>query len=127
MVSYLVQEDGTSRLTLEERSGSLLLEESVATPDTPSTGPKLLPLPPEGKPLFLRPRPARVFVRATTPKTRYGFAITSPQPPVRARSNAPTLDLRFTKLLSKASIRYRAERDPLSLDLDRDLAVLLEA
>jgi hypothetical protein len=102
VADYLVQEeDGTSRLTLEEGSGSILLEESIAgaTFDAPTPGfplrmlPALLPGPP------VRAWPAQdlsapvPFIPDTTPAPLFpklpGYPTLSS--PWRIRGNPPAL------------------------------------
>ena len=80
---------------------------------------------PEGKPLHLEPQTARVLIRAIAPRLTIGLVIASPT--LRARAHAAAPSISYLPAAAKVVTFHRAERDPSSLDLDRELAVLLEA
>ncbi len=80
----------------------------------------------EGRPLHLKTTPARILVRAVAPQLTVGLVVTSPTVRASAHAAAPTFFIGPSKPATVTTI-FRAERDLNSIDLDRELAVLLEA
>jgi hypothetical protein len=104
---------------------------SITTGTAPEATPTLVTAPKrplyqqEGIPLHLEAGTARILVRALAPQLRIGVIIASPA--LRMRANACTTNSSLTIEPAAVDTIYRAQRDPQSIDLDRELAILLEA
>lgn len=132
MASYLVQEaDGTSQFLLEDSSGSLLLEISVAvTPpaETPSdVGGALFHHPPprrKRRRVHLEAAVATVRVTAYAPKVTIGTVVVLPS--IRATAHAAAPQFTLTARASVAHTIYRATPDHRTRQLNQELAQLTE-
>jgi hypothetical protein len=114
VASYLVQEDGTSRLTLEDGTGSLLLEESAETP-TPTGGTvfAVTPRRPPVRPVRrFRARAARITVTATAPTLAVNIAAAGVVH-ISPRASTPSITARLAALPQKF-VRKRVR--PADLD-----------
>ena len=111
MSSYLVQEeDGTSRFTLEDSSGFLLLEDGTTPAPTPapSGGPGILLRPPR---THLRPDRGEITLTSYRPQAKANLTILTQT--LRADGTFPVF--RPTLHVAPANVRqrvfYRADRD----------------